>query len=338
MSRLPPLTLPARALLFQHLAAMEKAGMPAERAYALLDLGAPWRGRVDTFRRLFARGTDPATAGANSGLFNLFETRLLRAALSAGSPQATYERLARSLATAYAQQRALRSRLMLPGAVLTLALFVQPVPQLFTGALSPAGYLGKALLPLILLAILAMLALRCARWFASGEPGAGRATLERLLLDLPVFGAVHLRRNTRDFLESLALLLHAGLPLFDALPVAVATVGNQLVRDDLSTLLPAVVAGAPLSKAISALRLVDTAQLFAIVHTGEESGTLADMLQRYADAESVAVTQTRQEMMTWLPRILYSMVALWMAFQIVSGAKLAQPSDALTRAVPEWTA
>ena len=327
-----------RVLLFQHLAAMEKAGVPADRAYALLDLGAPFRGRIDNFRRLHGRGVDPATAGVNSGLFNLFETRLLRAALSAGSPQATYERLARTLATAAAQQRALRSRLMLPGAVLTIALFVQPIAQLITGALSLGGYLGKALLPLIVLAVLATLALATIRWFASGEPGAGRATLERLLLELPVFGRFHLRSSTRDFTGSLALLLQAGLPLFDALPVAVATVGNHLLRADLATLLPAVQAGAPLSKAVSALRVIDTVQLFPIVHTGEQSGTLAESLQRFADAESVAVAQTRNEMMTWLPRILYGMLALWMAVQIVSGANLAKPRDALARSVPQWHA
>lgn len=338
MSRPHPPALPVRVLLFQHLAAMEKAGVPAERAYALLDLGPHLRGRVDTFRRLFARGIDPATAGANSGLFTLFETRLLRAAFAGGSPQPTYERLARSLAGAAAQQRALRSRLMLPGAVLAIALFVQPLPQLFSGALTAPGYLAKALLPLIVLAIAGMLAVRTGGWFASGEPGAGRATLERLLLGLPLFGQIHLRRNTRDFVESLALLLQAGLPLFEALPVAVATVDNQLVRADLGTLLPAVQSGAVLSKAVAGLRLVETVQLFAIVHTGEESGTLAQMLQRYASAESVALAQTQDAMMTWLPRILYSLVALWMAFQILGGASVAQGSDVVAAAVPQWKA
>jgi general secretion pathway protein F len=315
---------------------MEKAGMPAERAYALLELGPAQRGRVDTFRRLLGRGADPATAGASSGLFNVFETQLLRAALNAGSPQATYERLARSLARAVAQQRVLRARLLLPAIMLTLALLVQPVPLLFNGTLTPAGYLGKALLPLIVLAVAAMLALRLARWLASGEPAAGRATLERLLLDLPLFGRFHLRRNRRDFVESLALLLQAGLPLFDALPVAVSSVSNHLLRADLATLLPAVKAGAPLSQAVSALRLVASAQLFAMVHTGEESGTLAQMLERFASAESEAVAHTQQEMMTWLPRVVYTMVALWMALQILAGPKPAQPSDARARAVPQW--
>src|SRR4051812_27135540 len=82
----PPPTLPlaARAHLFAHLAAMEKAGLPADRAYALLDLGPAVRARQDTFRRLTARGVAPSLAGLNSGLFTQFESRLLAAAFAAG--------------------------------------------------------------------------------------------------------------------------------------------------------------------------------------------------------------------------------------------------------------
>ena len=111
MSRHQPLPLLVRAQLFGHLAAMEKAGLPAERAFTLLDLGSSARPRVDTFLRLFARGVDPATAGSNSGLFTLFETRLLRAAFGAGSPFATYQRLAASHATRARQASTLVPRL-----------------------------------------------------------------------------------------------------------------------------------------------------------------------------------------------------------------------------------
>ncbi|UUZ53955.1 hypothetical protein LP419_36320 [Massilia sp. H-1] len=55
MTRFRPLPLPVRALLFQHLAAMEKVGVPAERAYALLDLGPAARPRVQAFQKLTAR-------------------------------------------------------------------------------------------------------------------------------------------------------------------------------------------------------------------------------------------------------------------------------------------
>lgn len=317
MSRHRPLPLLVRAQLFQHLAAMEKAGLPAERAFALLQLGPAARERVATFRRLFARGVDPATAGANSGLFTVFESRLLRAAFSAGSPLPTYQRLAASLATRASQMATLRARLLLPAVVLAIALFVQPLPRLFSGAITGGGYLLRTAGPLAALGLLATQALRLNAWFGSGAAGPGRAAIERALLATPLFGRLHLRRNARDFTESLALLLQAGLPLFEALPIALDTVGNHIVRADLATLLPAVRAGATLAQAIGALRVLDTAQLHAFAHTGEESGTLAEMLMRHADTESASLALAQSEIMAWLPRVLYALVALWMMVQLL---------------------
>lgn len=296
---------------------MEKAGVPAERSFSLLNLGPAARPRVDAFRRLFARGVEPAAAGFTSGLFTVFETRLLRAAFGAGSPQATYERLAASHATRASQMSALRARLVLPAAILALALFVQPLPQLFTGALSLAGYAAKTIIPLAVLAIVGALAVHFNAWFASGAPAPSRPAIERALLAVPLFGKLHLRRNARDFSESLAMLLQAGVALFEALPPALATVDNHSVRADLARLLPEVESGATLSQAIARLQVVDTRQLHAFVQTGEESGTLPEMLMRHADAESAHLAQAQNELVTWLPRVLYALVAIWMMVQLL---------------------
>lgn len=304
-------------MLFQHLAAMEKAGLPPDRAYALLDLGPQAGARLQAFRRMYAKGIDPPTAGANSGLFTPFETRLLRAAFAAGSPLPSYARLADSLAARAAQAAALRARLVLPAGVLAVALLVQPLPRLFHGSLGAGGYLFEVLAPLAVIAAVALAVLRAGAWFASGASGSARPALERALLAMPLFGPLHLRRNVRDFSESLALLLGAGMALFEALPLAVATAGNALVRADLALLLPAVRGGATLAGAVGALRVVDTGRLFAMVHTGEQSGTLPEMLMRYADGESESLALAQQELTAWLPRILYGCVALWMAAQLL---------------------
>lgn len=321
MKRFRPLALPVRALLFQHLAAMEKAGVPADRAYALLDLGPGARPRVQAFQQLTRRGVEPPTAGANSGLFTVFEARLLRAAFAAGSPLPTYQRLASHLATAAAQTRELRSRMIMPVAVLAIALCVGPIPQLVLGLISPAAYVWKVVSPLLALAALAAAGARLYSWFGSGAPGPGRAVLERALLRLPLLGELHLRRNARDFVDSMALLLEAGLPMFDALPVALDTVDNQLVRGDLATILPAVRAGAPLSQAVKELRLVDTGTLHAFVHTGEESGSLPEMLMRHAATETESLQLAQANIMTWLPRLFYAAVSLWMIAQLLNPKK-----------------
>lgn len=313
-----PLPLSVRARLFQHFAALEKAGVPHDRACALLNLGPAWRGHVESFQRMTARGIAPPTAGASSGLFTEFEARLLRAAFAVGSPYATYERLATALATAAAHSAALRARLIMPVTVLVIALGVAPLPQYVSGALSSAQYQWQVLSPLAVLGVAAVLVSYAVAWYNSGAPGEPREPLDELLLSLPLFGRLHLRRNARDFAESLALLLQAGLPMFDALPVAVDTVANHLVRRDLDTLLPAVQSGATLAQAVGKLRLANAAQLHGIVHTGEQSGTLAEMLARYAQGESELLEQAQAELMEWLPRVFYGGVALWMATQLLT--------------------
>jgi general secretion pathway protein F len=317
MSRFRPLPLLLRAQLFQHLAAMEKAGIPADRSFAVLDLGSAARERVVNFQRLYSRGVEPATAGLNSGLFTLFEGRLLRAAFAAGSPWATYQRLASSHATHAAQMAALRARLVLPGLTLLIGLLVGPLPKLVTGELSLGGYAWKTIGPMLTLAVLGMLAVRLHTWFTSGAPTPWRPALEQGLLALPLFGRLHLRRNARDFCESLAMLLQAGVAVFEALPIAVATVDNHQVRADLATILPMVKSGSTLAQGITQLQLVDTTQLFAFVHTGEESGSLPEMLLRHADAESEALSLAQAEIINWLPRVIYACVAIWMIIQLL---------------------
>lgn len=306
------------ALLFQHLAQMEQAGVPAQRAYALLDLGAPLRERVACFRRQAARGIPPPIAGTSCGLFSPFDARLLRAAFDAGSPLALYQRLATHYAAHEAQRLQIKSRMMLPLAMMTVALFVAPLPALVGGTLSGGGYMLQVLLPIALLAAL-FHAWRCLHaWFASGAEGPARSRLESILLGLPLFGRIHLRRNVRDFVETLALMQHAGLSLFEALPGALATVDNALVRADLASILPSVKSGATLSQALWGLRLAGSHELAALVHTGEQSGTLAEMLGRFASAETAAINQFQMEAVTWGPRLFYALVALWMALQILA--------------------
>jgi general secretion pathway protein F len=324
MSRQPNAPLPyrVRAELFHSLAAMERAGLAPDNAFILIEHPRIGKERLRTFRRLLSRRIDPATCGMKSGLFTLFESELVRAALEAGSPQATYARLAGAYAVKASRLARMRARLLLPGAVLALALFVQPLPLLASGAIDGGAYLWKAIGPLFALALLAWLALRAPLWFLSGAPAPQRRLAERLLLRLPVFGRMHARRNARDFYENLALLLQAGLPMFEALPVAAATVANRLLRAEFAAILPAMRKGATLAQASAGLTLIDTGTLCGLVHAGEQSGTLPELLLRHAGAESAALDGFQQQIADWGPRLFYALVCGWMGSQLLSSPVL----------------
>ncbi|MES2149569.1 MAG: type II secretion system F family protein [Pseudomonadota bacterium] len=313
-----PLPYQIRADLFHHLAAMEKAGLPPEQAFALLELPRSAQARLEAFRKLFTRRRDPAGAGLASTLFTPLEARLVKAAMTGGSPGATYRRLGEAYATKASQLAAIRSRMALPLAILCVALFVRPLPELFSGSLGGGAYLWHALRPLLLLAVLGALALRLPAWFLSGDVSPSRQALERVLLAFPMFGPMHARRNARDFIDNLAMLLEAGLPMFDAVPVALSTMNNSIVRAEFAAMLPAMKRGATLAEAIAPLAAIDAGRLAGFANTGEQSGTLPEMLARYAHGETEVLNRFQDNLAQWLPRLFYSAVSVWMAMQLLA--------------------
>ena len=324
MSRPTPPALPLqdRADLFAHLAAMEKAGLPPDKAFGLLRLPGKGQERLTLARRLLARGNNPAAAGRTSALFTPLEASLVDAALATGSPAASYLRLADTYCTRASQLKRMRSRMMLPLAMLTAALFIGPLPALFSGALSAAGYFWQALRPLLMLALLAAVAVRLPDWRRARASEA----VDRTLLELPLFGPMHARRNARDFIESLAILLEAGLPIFEALPVALPVVDNLVLREQYERLLPALESGHEFSTALQAVHAPGIDRLIAFAHTGEASGTLPEMLLRHVSAESATIALFQEQVAEWAPRIFYTMVALWMASQIIGGPPPPMPA------------
>ena len=67
----------------------------------------------------------------------------------------------------------------------------------------------------------------------------------------------------------------------------------------------------------SALRLVDTTQLHAFAVTGEESGTLPEMLLRHARTETELLDLVQSQIVEWLPRIFYAFVAMSMIRSLI---------------------
>ncbi|MES2128983.1 MAG: type II secretion system F family protein [Pseudomonadota bacterium] len=318
----PALPLQDRADLFAHLAAMEKAGLPPDKAFSLLRLPGEGQQRLKLAQRLLARGNNPAVAGRTSALFTPLEASLVDAALASGSPAASYRRLADTYSTRASQLKRMRTRMVLPVAMLTAALFIGPLPALVTGALTPLGYFWQALRPLLMLGLLAAVAMRLPDLRRSHP----NETIDRALLELPLFGPMHARRNARDFIESLAILLEAGLPMFEALPVALPVVDNLVLREQYERLLPALESGHEFSTALQAVHAPGIERLIAFAHTGEASGTLPEMLLRHVQAESASIAQFQEQAAEWAPRIFYTMVALWMASQIIGGPPPAMPA------------
>lgn len=292
-----PLPYRTRAELFLQLSRLEAAGLPYDRALKTVALPSSALPRLNAMQALSARGIDAAKAGEQSGLFTKLEARLVRAALNAGSPAATYQRLADYYSQRAMQWAAIKSRLMLPAFVLAIALLVQPLPALVSGSIGVVGYAWQVAWPVLLIAAL----VAAVRW-----------------LRVPLYRPILVRSNLRDFFESLALMLEAGIPMLEALPAAIDTVPDANVRRELARMRKRVEGGERFAAALEGVAHLRESPVLAFAHTGEESGTLPEMLARHAEIESAAIASFYEQLAAWAPRIVYLLVAIKVAAGILS--------------------
>ena len=306
-----PLSYRIRAELFLQLYRLEAAGIPYTKAAATMALPSPAASRLKAMQALAARGIDAAKAGEQSGLFSTLEARLVRAALNAGSPAPTYERLAKYYTQRAMQWTAIKSRLMLPTFVLALALFLQPLPALVTGTIGLKGYAWQVISPALLLAAIVVV-LRWL-WMLGGE-SKRKSFLQRI----PLYGPIFVRANLRDFFESLALMLEAGVPMLEALPAAIATVIDGDIRGELTHVRHRVEQRETFAAALEDVSYLHGSPALAFANTGEQSGTLPEMLMRHAAMETEAIAGFYRELATWLPRVVYALVAIKVAMGVFS--------------------
>ena len=312
------LDLRSRAGLFAHLGAMERAGVPIDRALASLSLGVRHETAVKRLRQMVGNGRDLASSGQLSGVFTPLESALVRAAQEAGALAHIYEQLAQRYDEQARHAAELKSRLLLPAGVLLLALAVKPLPALVAGNLSTAGYLAAVLLPVLWLSILLFGAR--ALWRRWQQRRADQpCPLDDLLLALPVLGSLQRRADIRNFCDSLGLLLEAGMPVLDALPRASSAVSNARLRRDFANLAPRVAAGQSLVRAFDGLSFPGKAMLIGVLNTGEATGRPGEALLRFARLQAQQLATNQQMLASWAPRLFYLAVAIWMAYGLLTG-------------------
>jgi general secretion pathway protein F len=311
-----PLSLARRQLLFRALARAEHAGIPVTRA--LEPLRAETRGRLaqrlELMQAALERGLPLGRAGRQAGLFTPWEGRVLESAANAGTIEAVLARLADHHATRQRWVQRVRSRLALPLLLLVVMSLVAPLPALIGQEIDAAGYLRRALLPLVSLAVLVLVLTRVARR-AQGQDLP--RVLERLLLWIPGVGKMVRLRAQRDLLLNLALLLAAGRPAVEALREAVTTVRSPVLRGAWVRAAAEVEQGATVTDALRDAGGLDRRAGAPLVGAGEFSGSLDRMIEHHAEQLNERLDLLDDALAEWLPRLLYFGVLGLLAWAIL---------------------
>jgi type IV pilus assembly protein PilC len=116
--------------------------------------------------------------------------------------------------------------------------------------------------------------------------GSGRILFDKIRLSLPILGNVYRVLYTARFMRTMSILYRSGLGLARSVRLAAATIGNDVVTEDLFDLSLELDKGDELSKTLRSSHYVSRLAV-GMIAAGEECGKLETMLTKVADVYDV---------------------------------------------------
>ncbi|MBE9550172.1 MAG: type II secretion system inner membrane protein GspF [Proteobacteria bacterium] len=176
------------------------------------------------------------------------------------------------------------------------------LPLLTRALMSMSDFLNSygiyILLAMTLLVVLA---------FRAWKNPSARQKIQAFFLRFPLLGRFIRSVNTSRFTRTLSLLVSSAVPLAEALPVAVRSMPNDALRQQLSGITRSVIEGSPLGRAMRNSKAFPPLVL-RLVEVGESSGQLDTMLSRAADTQEENLTALSETLVGLLQPALILLV------------------------------
>jgi general secretion pathway protein F len=310
------------------LAVLLEAGLALDRALAVGVANIPHAGVKSAFGRLHAEVKQgaPLSRAMNDapGLFPPMAAAMCEAGEADGRLGAGLARLAETLERAEVLRQSVISALVYPallmavatGVILVMLLVVVPqFESLFDNVHGKLPFATQMVMGaskwvradgLVGLAVLAAGAFGFRQWLRLPSV---RAQFDRLILRVPMLGALVANAQTAAFARTLGSLVEGGVPLPAALAIAQKSVSNTHMTAAIGAVAVGLKQGGGLSGPLAASGVFPPMAL-SFLRTGEETAQLGLMLGRLADVLDRTVRATTQRLLAVLtPAITVVMAA-----------------------------
>ena len=147
--------------------------------------------------------------------------------------------------------------------------------------------------------------------------GGGRHLLDELKLTMPVIGNLWTMFSMAQLSRTLATLLQGGIPLVSALEVARDASGNRVIGDSIRQAMTQVREGKSLSDSLQESGHFPHLAL-EMIRVGEQTGSLADMLNHVADFYDEDVNIRSTTLLSWIEPVILIFVAAFIAMVLIS--------------------
>lgn len=289
-------------LFTRQLATMMKSGVPLLQAFDIVGKG---HSNPAVSKLLAGIKADVETGSSLSAAFRKYPLHfdhlfcnLVGAGEQAGILDTLLDRLATYKEKILAIKRKIKSALMYPISIIVVAFIITAVIMIFVVPAFKELFSGfGADLPGPTLFVMAISDFFVDYWWAIfGAIGFGlwfffytwkrsekmQATMDRLVLKLPIFGEVIRKATLARFARTLATMFTAGVPLVEALDSVAGASGNRVYYDATKKIQSEISTGTSLTVAMQNAEVFPNMML-QMTAIGEESGALDSMLSKVAD-------------------------------------------------------
>jgi general secretion pathway protein F len=325
------------SLFTRELLTLLQAGLPLDRALVvLLDLTAS----EPDLNAMIGKVLDSVKGGAQlsdaleaqNGVFSRFYLNLIRAGEAGGALEVVLDRLTQFLESSKELRDTVTTAMIYPailvvmaaGSLLLLLTFV--VPQ-FTEMFESAGKelpvptqivvgIANALQSYWWTLIPLALAVSGYVRYQRADP-VRRLAWDGWMLKLPLFGDLILKFQVASFSRTLATLLTNGVSLLAALSIVRETLDNRLVAEKIGLAADSLKRGGGLSAPLMEAELFPSLAM-QMIKLGEESGHLAEMLERVAVTYDKEIKISIQRLLALLEPVLIVGLGIMIGGIIVS--------------------
>lgn len=265
-------------------------------------------------------------------VFDNFFVQMIRAAENTGRLDETLTYLANQKEKDYELARSVRSSMIYPAFILVglgavgIVMMVFVVPRLVeileeTGAELPIAtraliFMSDALQNywwmIIILCVFCGIILRLYH-----KTPKGREQIDMLKIRVPIFGRIFEKIYVTRFSRSLSTLITSGVPISKALEIVADVVGNEIYRKLIVATIKVVEDGKPVATVFAESKVIPQ-MLVQILHVGEESGKLDQVLAKLGDFYSKEVDASVSNLVTIIEPLVIVVLGAAVGFLIVS--------------------
>jgi type IV pilus assembly protein PilC len=251
-------------------------------------------------------------------VFDDLFTNMIAAGEAGGILDTILKRLATYIEKSVKLKSQVKSALVYPAAVISIAILVVGVilwkviptfASLFAGlgaqlplptriVIGLSNWLVRLLLPMVIGFAAGVFFLK--RYY---ETHKGRRVIDRLMLRMPIVGMILRKIAVARFCRTLATLISSGVPILDGLEITARTSGNAIVEDAIMETRRSVEGGQSLAAPLKQTDVFPP-MVVQMISVGEQTGALDTMLSKIADFYEDEVDTAVANLMTLMEPVL----------------------------------